>query len=146
MSSDTSSLKLAASTQNSDVGPLGDSSPPSDTQDDIASRQLSTFERLPLEIREMVYGYLGIVAMTNPEQQPTNALSSPDARFRWIDNTFSRLSEITVADALTPTNVGIRVEILDILFHLRVFEIKCWPTKSNKSWYRFIFWVNHGKG
>ncbi|KAH3983331.1 hypothetical protein HBI56_147680 [Parastagonospora nodorum] len=42
--------------------------------------------------------------------------------------------------------VRIRAEILDILFRLRVIEIKCWPTKSTKLLYRFFIWVNYGKG
>ncbi|KAH4045770.1 hypothetical protein HBH64_110120 [Parastagonospora nodorum] len=142
MSSDTINLGSPPSTHNSNVGPSGGSSLPSNTQDANASRQLSAFESLPVEIRHIVYNYLCIVAVTNPKEQPKNALSSPDARFRCTEE----LSGETVADVLIRTNVGIRAEILDILFRLRVIEIKCWPTKSTKLLYRFLTWLNYSKG
>jgi hypothetical protein len=123
MYSDRISVELPPSTYNSDVGPSGGSSLPSNTQDANASRQLSAFEGFSSEIRHIVYNYLGIVAVTNPKEQPKNALSSPHARFRCTEE----LSGETIADVLTRTNVEIRAEILDILFRIRVIEIKCWP-------------------
>jgi len=91
----------------------------------------------------MIYGYLGIVAMTNAEKQPTSVLDKPDARLSWTDGHCGNISRQitgpsrkTPANALTRTNHKIRAEVLDTLLRLKVIDIKCWLAESTTFFYQ----------
>jgi hypothetical protein len=91
----------------------------------------------------MIYGYLGIVAISNLEKKPRSALDKPDARLSCAHEVHGRISyEISQRfgrsprNTLTRTNHKIRAEILDTLLRLRVIDIECWLAKSITSFYQ----------
>jgi len=97
--------------------------------------QLSGFERIPYEIREQIYGYLGISSGGRPLDYPcvVMGMMSSDYNYRWV-RSYIRCFPPHYESGVLGVNSKIRREVLDILF-CKIVAVVRYPLSNRKMFY-----------